>query len=381
MRKFIQSKSVWQITVISLLAFFATVGVVMAATTIGTNITTGGSIYATSTLYVDGAATFNSTLAMGTLAAARAIDSVLTDNYVPMQVNAKYSLANPASAYTLMGGYFKVANDTLDQANLQLVGLGSRVSMGKNATDAYGLQSHLTLANGANSNGNLTAVSGKTMLHGDNTSGIVTAGLFTLEGYENTLTSETYETRSPNTAYGVWADIVHTNIAAGYVLNANDSTIASGLSFTKSGTGAITKELTFQNGETIDNASDGIISLTGIASTTSIRLANLETITNATNGTITLTENTGSAFISFTPATGVITPSTGMLYINASSTVLGYATTTVQGIIMPTSRAAAPATCGPLYVGGLSYDSTKGVLCICIGTTWLQATSSAGTCF
>lgn len=64
MRKFIQSRSAWEIMMISLLAFFATVGVVMATTTIGTNITTDGSIYATSTLLVDGAATFKSTVTL-----------------------------------------------------------------------------------------------------------------------------------------------------------------------------------------------------------------------------------------------------------------------------------------------------------------------------
>jgi len=146
---------------------------------------------------------------------------------------------------------------------------------------------------------------------------------------------------------------------------------------------ASTTSLTLLNGETIDNIADGVISLTGIASTTSIRLANLETITNATNGTITLADD-GSASISFIPATGAITPSTGMLYINASSTVMGYATTTAAGIIIPTARAAgaAPATCGALYEGGLAYDSTKGVLCICVTATWLQATTTGGaTCF
>ncbi|MBU2037225.1 hypothetical protein KJ866_03465 [Patescibacteria group bacterium] len=62
MKKFIKSRSTWEILMVSLLAFFATVGVVLATTTIGTNITTDGSIYATSTLYVDGATTLNNTV-------------------------------------------------------------------------------------------------------------------------------------------------------------------------------------------------------------------------------------------------------------------------------------------------------------------------------
>jgi hypothetical protein len=59
MKKFIQSRSVWEIIVVSALSFFAIAGFVIATTTIGTNITTGGAIYATSTLYVDGESTFS----------------------------------------------------------------------------------------------------------------------------------------------------------------------------------------------------------------------------------------------------------------------------------------------------------------------------------
>ena len=66
MKKFIQSRSAWEIVMVSLLAFFVTVGVVMATTTIGTNINTGGSIYATSTLYVDGESTFTGNLVLNT---------------------------------------------------------------------------------------------------------------------------------------------------------------------------------------------------------------------------------------------------------------------------------------------------------------------------
>jgi len=135
------------------------------------------------------------------------------------------------------------------------------------------------------------------------------------------------------------------------------------------------------NGETIDNTVDGVISLTGIASTTSIRLANLETIVNSTDGTITL-GNDGGASISFTPATGAITPSTGTLYVNGSSTVMGFATTTVEGIMMPTIRTAQPVACSATYEGGLIYNSTKKVFCLCNGTTWIESTSTSATaCF
>ena len=51
---------------VSALSLFATVGVVMAATTIGTNVTTGGSIYATSTLYVTGVSFFDGNMVLAT---------------------------------------------------------------------------------------------------------------------------------------------------------------------------------------------------------------------------------------------------------------------------------------------------------------------------
>src|SRR3989344_2570819 len=48
--------------------------------------------------------------------------------------------------------------------------------------------------------------------------------------------------------------------------------------------GATTTSLTLLNGETISNATDGVIQLFGTSSTTGITLLNGETITNATNG-------------------------------------------------------------------------------------------------
>jgi hypothetical protein len=199
---------------------------------------------------------------VGTTAGAKTV--TLAASYIPVQANV-VSVANPASAYTLGGAYFKAANTTADQANTQLVGVLARASMGKNATDAYGVQSHTTLVDGAESTGNMTAISGKTILYDDNASGIVTAGLFTLEGQA----SGTHGAvpRVPTTAYGVWADIVDTNIAAGFILHANNSAVSSGLTLSKSGTGTITKDITLQNGETLDNATDGTIACSGAFTT------------------------------------------------------------------------------------------------------------------
>ena len=73
----------------------------------------------------------------------------------------------------------------------------------------------------------------------------------------------------------------------GVTLSAAGAISADGLA-TLAG-GATTTTLTLLNGEIISNGTDGVIQLGGVASTTSITLLNGETITNATDGTIALT--------------------------------------------------------------------------------------------
>jgi hypothetical protein len=183
-------------------------------------------------------------LQMGTTTTAQEV--TLTDaSRIGEQINL-VSSANPSGEITLMGLYAKTANITNNQANLQLVGIGSRVSMGKNALDAYGLQSHISLIDGAESSGNMTAISGKSMIYDDNASGIISAGLYTLEGF----VSGTHGAvpRAPSTVYGLWVDIV-------------DVTATAGLVISKYGTGSATNDIVLQNGETINNATNGLISI------------------------------------------------------------------------------------------------------------------------
>lgn len=172
-------------------------------------------------------------------------------SYIPITSNVE-SQVDPASDVTLSGGYFKAAVTTEDQPHVQIVGLLARASMVKNCIDAYGLQSHLTLGADGESTGNMTAISGKTILGKDNVNGIVTAGLFTVEG-----------AFTPGTGYGVWVDVVDASLNAGVEIHANGGTLAAGIKFDKTGTGAITKEIVMQNGETIDNATNGLVNVTG----------------------------------------------------------------------------------------------------------------------
>ena len=121
MRKFIQSRSTWEIAMVSVLSLFATVGVVMAATTIGTNVTTGGNIYATSTLYVDGASTFTNTV---TMSAAN------------LKVSTGYGLDTAAASGVLNIG-------TTSATTINIGSAGATVAIKGNMTfpTAYGLDS------------------------------------------------------------------------------------------------------------------------------------------------------------------------------------------------------------------------------------------------
>ncbi len=217
MKKFIQSRSAWEMAIVSVFSFFAATGLVMAATTIGTDITTGGNIYATSTLLMDGASTFKGTV-------------------------------------------------TLSAADLKF-------------STGYGLDS------------------------------------------------------------------------TGAVLNIGTTTATTINIGSTGATVAIRGNLTIPGAYSID-AVTGVLNI-GTSTATAI--------------------NIGKASIT---TTNIGTFST------ATSTVGGYATTTTEGVVLPTSRTAAPVTCSAAYNGGLAYNSGTKNLCICIGTTWVVASSSvAVTCF
>lgn len=189
----------------------------------------------------------------GTSASAKAV--TLTDSYLATQTNVE-SQTNPGAEYSLIGMYGKASTKAgTNMANVQLVGVAARADMHSNALDAYALQSHLSISALAQSAGNMTAVSGKTILADGVSAGIVTAGLFTLEGPGGAAVS-------PSTAYGIWADIVDVNIAAGVMVHSHGSALASGISFTADNGGAITKDITLQNAETIDNSTNGTVLIT-----------------------------------------------------------------------------------------------------------------------
>lgn len=177
--------------------------------------------------------------------------SPTTESIIKVTSNVQ-SIADATSDVTISGGYFKASVATVDQPHVQIVGLLARAAMAKNCIDAYGIQTHLTLGAEGESIGNMTAMSAKTILGKNNAGGIVTAGLFTVEG-----------AFTPNAGYGVWIDTVDATLTAGLEINANGGTLAAGIKLDKMGTGAITKDLVLQNGETIDNNTNGLVNVTG----------------------------------------------------------------------------------------------------------------------
>ena len=90
----------------------------------------------------------------------------------------------------------------------------------------------------------------------------------------------------------------------------------------------------------------------------------------------------GDLSVTGTGLTTLVNASTTRLSVSTGLWINGNATTTLQGVVVPTARTAAP-TCGAAEEGGWAYDNVKKVACICIGTAWKQATTSTGvaTCF
>ena len=103
--------------------------------------------------------------------------------------------------------------------------------------------------------------------------------------------------------------------------------------------------LTLLNGEIISNATDGVIQLGGVASTTSITLLNGETITNATDGTIALT--------------GILTVS-GASTFTGLGTFLGGATTTILTLL--NGEIISNATDGVIQLGGIASTTSLTLL-------------------
>jgi hypothetical protein len=119
----------------------------------------------------------------GTILSAKTITPVGVT--VPFQMYLKFD-GDYADA-TQGCAYFKSENITVDQPLQQIANVMSRVTLNFNIFDAYGIQSHLTIADDmetTDANAHLTAISGKLVLTDAKTvaKGWATAGLFIVEG-------------------------------------------------------------------------------------------------------------------------------------------------------------------------------------------------------
>ena len=425
MKKFIKSRSAWEIVIVSLLAFFATVGVVLATTTIGTNINTegtltangvttiygatsiGGALTATSTLAVNGASTLTGAV---TIYGATSIGGALTATST-FKIGTLSSTV-PGSGFIISDTTNRVVDINVDDNNVASADTAKTISAGRfrlmryadSVAEDYALHglvkySELTKSRwGAGVIGAAETTGAVTL--SNLTTGVLgrfgTAATLTLTGATDRIAAVTAFNNNSVALAGSGKSVgllvmetdVGTPINLDYGLEIKDNVATTDISLGAATTGinfagTMTKDISLQYGETIDNATDGVISLTGIASTTSIRLANLETIANATNGTIRLATDGGATIdIAPTAAGATITPGgTGTVTIGGAFSVSGYATTTSVGIISPVSTTTAP-TCNSAVAGGMIWNSTKAKTCVCSGSNWTEATSNTPiSCF
>lgn len=222
------------------LSFMFVFATVSAATTISTNITTGGTLNVTGASTLTGAATLSSTL----------------DVTGATTLNGNITLGDAVTDSITSNGYFTQAR----------VGTGSTFGhVGTIGADELGVEGDVEFDGTAWFDG---------VLHASSTA--LLGGALTTYG---------------NSTFGDAAGDV--NLFTGTLQASTTALFTSGL--TSYGT------ISLQNAETISNATDGVIQLGGIASTTSLTLLNGETITNATDGIITLT---GQAAVSATRVSG-----------------------------------------------------------------------------
>jgi hypothetical protein len=234
----------------------------------------------------------NAIFNIGTLATPQSRD--IDSSYIPLVVNVASTTA-PVNPISLIAGYYRAAATTTDQPQTQLVGLAARTTLSKDVRDAYGIQSHTTIANNADAaGGNITAISGKTVLQWAPTGSIPTAGLFTIEGAFH-----------PTNCYGVWIDIVDATVSAGLEINTTGGTMESAIKIDNSA-GTITNDLQLHHGATI---TDGVEKVTlAVADTFQAtyfkgalvgNAATATTATNATNGATIAVATDAEYFPSF----------------------------------------------------------------------------------
>jgi hypothetical protein len=209
-------------------AIYASDGTNVTTLSNGTNaITTNGKIASTAAPTGLNA----SSISIGTYATP-IVDTNASDAFA-FTINMSTAVNKTSAGDSCMGAYVRIAN-TADGANTRLQGVLASTGVAFDCNDAYGLQSNMSIAANVNAAGNLTAISGKvTIAAASVTGGIISAGLFTLDGAFNPTA----------TTYGIWIDNVGITSDAGLEMNNNGGTIVTALKF--DGADAITTFATF----------------------------------------------------------------------------------------------------------------------------------------
>ena len=295
-------------TVLSVLvSVFLVAGVVMATTTIGTNITNNSAVATGIGLtgtYSKGIDLSNATLTqglgnglicIGTQAAPKTI--AMTTSTIPLVVN----LNNTGNAATgMIASYFKVATGA-NQPLAQLVAVAPRVTVNENLDSAYGVQSHMTVS-GAKTSSELIAVSAYTLLgtgartadrvcalqamfDGSGTAGTVVGdaivGYFVNGGTVIT-TNDIVKVYNQNAATTV--DMVHIE---------NTGTATTGINLIGAVTNGIdmsgatigTADIVLSNSATITNSKAGQVDIAGLEAATAAGSDGFSVITTQANAT------------------------------------------------------------------------------------------------
>jgi len=126
----------------------------------------------------------NALFSIGSLSAAKTFTT--SEEVIPFQVIISSGTDGGSAGDSLIGGYFQSTN-TADFTNRRLQGVMGKSVMNFDTFDSYGVQGTVEVADGASAtgsavNGNIAGISGKVSIAGTTANGIISGGLFTIDG-------------------------------------------------------------------------------------------------------------------------------------------------------------------------------------------------------
>src|SRR3989339_809985 len=370
-----KSNNFFRIALSVFVSFVFVFAVTYAATTISTSISTGGTLTVNDISTLTGAVTLGTDLtvtsgtrvgadASGGHITALADDSLFVEGQSEFDGTSWFDGSLRAST-TLMATGAATLYSTLDVTSLATF-------LGGATTTILTLLNGETITNATDGTIVLNAAT-TSMTGGTFSNGFLSTASSTVVG-NLTVTGTFSPTQTAATSFTVGDGFGN----SGVTISAAGAISADGLA-TLAG-GATTTTLTLLNGEIISNATDGVIQLGGVASTTSITLLNGETITNATDGTIAIgaaitdivkiigTASTSALIVGDEPAAPTIN---GMVFgycsfadvtsFTASTTKYADCTTVPAGALLAGDRVFVQATSSFDSMFVITAASTTGI--------------------